>query len=78
MVLLCQIIHYFQINNKFFELVANQGIFISDENVWNFVSGNKYIGQMSDSKLITICVKDGNNNMNVDFINEIITAWPNN
>lgn len=43
-----------------------------------FVSGNKYIGQMSDSKLITICVKDGNNNMNVDFINEIITAWPNN
>ena len=39
---------------------------------------NKYIGQMSDSKLITICVKDGNNNMNVDFINEIITAWPNN
>lgn len=33
---------------------------------------------MSDAKLITICVKEGNNNMNVDFINEIITAWPNN
>ena len=39
---------------------------------------NKYYGQMSDAKVITICIKGGNSNSNVDFVNEIITAWPNN
>ncbi|OJX28682.1 MAG: hypothetical protein BGO86_03540 [Chryseobacterium sp. 36-9] len=43
-----------------------------------FVSKNKYIGQMSDAKQITICIKGGNSNSNVDYVNEIITAWPNN
>ena len=39
---------------------------------------NRYIGQMSDAKQITICIKGGNNNQNIDFLKETITAWPNN
>ena len=39
---------------------------------------NRYIGQMSDAKQITICIKGGNNNQNIDFVKEIITSWPNN
>ena len=39
---------------------------------------NRYYGQMSDAKIIVICIKGGNSNLNVDFVNEIITAWPKN
>ncbi|MBO6184068.1 MAG: hypothetical protein J6O88_05140 [Chryseobacterium sp.] len=38
--------------------------------------GNQYVGIMSDNTYAVICIDNGENNNNVDYINILTTSWP--